>query len=69
MSERMDPLRYDPRKHNYFRKLMAHREKYPLAPGTIGEVDILHDDWCAIYKGAYCNCEPEVRERLAVERN
>jgi hypothetical protein len=23
--------------------------------------DVCHDDWCGIYRGRYCNCNPEIR--------
>jgi hypothetical protein len=29
-----------------------------LKPGTYHEVKIYHDDWCAIFKGQPCNCNP-----------
>jgi hypothetical protein len=32
-------------------------------PAGLHEVDVLHDDWCAIFRGNPCNCEPIVRKR------
>jgi hypothetical protein len=60
---------FDPRKHNYYRKLIALYERGVLPPGRVREVDIYHDDWCRIYRGGYCNCEPEVRLRPPPEAN
>jgi hypothetical protein len=34
-------------------------------PGTVSALDVLHDDWCAVFKGRdVCNCNPEVRRRV-----
>jgi hypothetical protein len=52
---------YDPRKHNYFAKLMQYVEIHGIVPGQIREIDVCHDDWCRIYRGGYCNCDPEIR--------
>jgi hypothetical protein len=56
-----DRANADPRKHNYFRKLLKLQRKGKLRPGEAHLVDILHDDWCRIYLGGYCNCNPEIR--------
>jgi hypothetical protein len=53
----------DPMKHNYYKKLMALYAAEKLPRRGLSEVDILHDDWCAIYTGGYCNCQPEIRVR------
>jgi hypothetical protein len=29
------------------------------APG-LRHVQVLHDDWCKIFRGAACNCDPKV---------
>ncbi len=50
----------DPTRHNYFQKLMALCEQGRVKPGVTC-VDVYHDDWCGIYRGDYCNCNPEVR--------
>lgn len=33
------------------------REDNPLPAGLYIN-DIYHDDWCRIYQGGYCNCDP-----------
>jgi hypothetical protein len=53
----------DPMKHNYWKKLMALHAQGKLPLGRLSDVDVLHDDWCAIYVGGYCNCRPEIRIR------
>ena len=32
-------------------------------PDGVSDVEVAHDDWCRIYKGKYCNCDPEIRVR------
>jgi hypothetical protein len=46
---------------NYTDKLKEAGEK--LTPGQVHEVDVCHDDWCAIFRDNPCNCEPEIRPR------
>lgn len=29
-------------------------------PGTVSHAVVLHDDWCLIFKGKSCNCNPDV---------
>ena len=60
---------FDPRKHNYYRKVMelVERGEVQLCPGQVREVDIYHDDWCGIYRGDYCDCDPEIEVRPAME--
>ncbi len=54
---------FDPRKHNYFKKLL---ELYCQDKSTTPDlyvVDVYHDDWCAVHRGQYCNCDPDVELR------
>jgi hypothetical protein len=30
-------------------------------------VNVYHDDWCRVYRGGYCDCDPEVEVRPATE--
>ncbi|MCI0464975.1 MAG: hypothetical protein L0Z62_49265 [Gemmataceae bacterium] len=60
---------FDPRKHNYYRKLIELFEQSKHSAELLQEVDIYHDDWCDIYRGGYCNCDPEVELRRPPERN
>lgn len=27
------------------------------------DIDVFHDDWCAMLQGGICNCNPDVRVR------
>jgi hypothetical protein len=42
------------------RKLMA-QGKIPMKAGTVSQVHVAHDDWCRIFKGQRCNCDPDIR--------
>ena len=50
------------REHNYVKKL--HRlialGALPVGVG-LHQLDVCHDDWCRIYKGKLCNCDPDLR--------
>jgi hypothetical protein len=59
----------DPRKHNYYEKLVKLFEEGKVPRGRITDVDICHDDWCRIYQGGYCNCEPEIKPWPQPEEN
>lgn len=32
-----------------------------FTPGTVQEVTIEHDNWCAVWHGGRCNCDPLVQ--------
>lgn len=52
---------HDPHRHNYFAKVMALTAT--VERGKVYVVTVAHDDWCAIYGGGYCNCDPDVTAR------
>jgi len=56
-----------PGEHNYIKKLLAMREQGLFPASGAASVRISHDDWCDIFTGGACNCEPliEVREPKA----
>lgn len=43
--------------HNYFRKVKDLVEQ-GLPAGEVTHVTVLHDDWCGIFRGEACNCNP-----------
>jgi hypothetical protein len=59
----------DPTKHNYYPKLIALYEQGKIPTKSLTEVDIYHDDWCAIYGGGHCSCDPEIKLRRSPGRN
>ena len=49
--------------HNYERKLqdLINAKIIPtLTQPGVHDIKIEHDDWCLIYKGGFCNCNPDV---------
>ena len=32
-----------------------------LGAGSVTHVFVAHDDWCRLWRGRSCNCEPELR--------
>lgn len=46
-------------KHNYHDKVMEVALTSDLGAG-LHIVNVCHDDWCGIFKGGCCNCNPEV---------
>jgi DNA-directed RNA polymerase subunit M/transcription elongation factor TFIIS len=50
-------------KHNYCKKLMKLYRQGKIRTASLTEADIYHDGWCAINKGGYCNCDPDIELR------
>jgi hypothetical protein len=50
-----------PKTHNYLKKLAKLHDMgaMDLAPG-VHDVAIAHDEWCGVYKGKHCNCNPDI---------
>lgn len=44
---------------NYVDKLLKEAGKNPKK--GVQHVNVYHDDWCDIYKGKPCNCNPEIK--------
>jgi hypothetical protein len=52
--------------HNYQVKLLHLYRSGKLAgltPGKLAHVDIYHDDWCNVFSGGVCNCNPDIKVR------
>jgi hypothetical protein len=47
---------------NYMEACLKQGEKMLEKPPGLYIVDIEHDDWCEIWKGGICNCNPIVKE-------
>ena len=60
---------FDPLKHNYYKKLIKLLDEGKMPRGCLSQVDVYHDDWCRIYRGGYCNCEPDIIVWPPPERN
>ena len=50
-----------PPQHNYLKKLLRLQAQgaLPLTAG-VHDVAIAHDDWCGIYRGKHCHCDPDI---------
>jgi hypothetical protein len=50
--------------HNYVKKILLLIEA-GLLPIEVGlqEIDIRHDDWCGIFQGKRCACDPDITRR------
>ena len=42
---------------NYVKKV---RESIEMPTQGVHHVSILHDDWCGIFNGEACNCDPDI---------
>lgn len=47
----------------YMRRLMKAVERGAIKQGDIAFASVAHDDWCSIYGGGACNCDPEISVR------
>lgn len=67
MSKRRKPNRQrhaPPPLPNYLRPGIALGKKALAEEGPgVYVVDVAHDDWCMIWNGGACNCEPIVTQR------
>ncbi len=47
---------------NYLPKIIEFFESHPELHGRDDiAIDTCHDEWCAMYDGQPCNCDPEIR--------
>ena len=59
-----DPNEPDrPGEPNFVRKLRGLVRRCVRKVGELSYVDIAHDDWCAIYGGGVCDCDPDIIDR------
>ena len=50
---------------------MGYHEKLAALAASMNEggvhlINVMHDDWCAIWKGGPCDCNPDVEVRKVV---
>jgi hypothetical protein len=52
---------------NYLTKLnrMLAAGQIRLKGAGVHVLEVAHDDWCAIYQGQLCDCDPDVKLRTA----
>jgi len=51
---------------NYMVKILEGYQEHPewYMPGKLVRLHIFHDEWCAIYEGGACNCNPDIKPEL-----
>ena len=45
----------------YGAALIAMFQRGECKPGIVSHVNVLHDDWCNIWRGQECNCDFEIQ--------
>ena len=46
--------------HNYIVKLKRLEAEGKTPQSGLYYTDIRHDDWCGIFRGRRCNCDPDI---------
>lgn len=46
--------------HEYLKRLKAAQFKGILDKGSVSHAAVIHDDWCGIFSGGECNCDPDI---------
>jgi hypothetical protein len=46
--------------NNYLKKIAQLKEEGKLTESQVALICISHDDWCSMYTGAECNCDPDI---------
>jgi hypothetical protein len=49
-----------PSEHNYIRKLISMQQAGLLPASGACELYVHHDDWCGVFSGGRCNCDPMI---------
>lgn len=49
----------EPRHVTKLRDLLSTRE-LSFKPGTVTQLRVAHDDWCGVFKGRACDCDPDI---------
>lgn len=48
---------------NYVKEMTRLFDAGVIKRGEFLMVDVAHDDWCAIYQGGPCDCDPDIINR------
>ncbi len=52
----------------YYQPLREYFGKEDIPWDRLPEIRVMHDQWCGMFSGKDCDCNPEVRSREEVER-
>jgi len=57
--------------HNYEKKIIQLQAegKLPAERGKVYDFKVAHDDWCRVYNGGECNCDPDMTAVEITDRN
>jgi hypothetical protein len=55
--------------NEYVRHLPPVAQDAPYESGRIYHTVMMHDDWCAIYSGKGCNCNPIITRHIEPKRS
>lgn len=61
-------LKRDKYYEDYIRHLPKQDSDAPMEQGVY-HVVLFHDEWCGVFKGGECNCEPEVERYQEPQRS
>ena len=50
-------------KANYVPLVARHLDEFPPTPGEVNLIDVMHDDWCGVFSGKSCNCNPIIKSK------
>lgn len=53
--------------HAFQRKMQTLMKQGKIKAGKISALDVAHDDWCDLYSGNLCNCDPTIVNVLTGE--
>ena len=59
----------DPAQHNFMKRVEHLQAIGKIQPASLSDLDIRHDDWCKIFKGGYCNCNPDIHVKTWDQAN
>ena len=55
-----------PGEHNYIRKLLSMQHAGLLPVTGLYQLQVHHDDWCGVFRGARCDCDPVIEAHPAI---
>lgn len=53
----------------YTREILRGLADKQLPRGQVVEAHVYHDDWCAIFRGGECDCDPRIELPPLAEKN
>jgi hypothetical protein len=60
MSICIEVMNMERSQHNYIRKFLELQRQGKIRQGSVYEVYFLHESWCGLHLGGFCNCDCEI---------